>query len=120
MVKVLSGDVDPISLCMKGKLTKNISEYKVLSGPSAGAAWANEYLGKRYRSGDFFLTTLDTKGKYMAFDEPTDIKGKYEIGYKDLAERFIIKKIQPYWEMMGWATQPLFNLLEGRGHLVWV
>ena len=56
----------------------------------------------------------------MAFDEPTDIKGKYEIGYKDLAERFIIKKIQPYWEMMGWATQPLFNLLEGRGHLVWV
>jgi len=120
MVKVIDGEADPESLCMKGKLTKNISDYKVLSGPSAGAAWANEYLGKRYRGGDFFLTTLDTNGKYIAFDKPSEIDGKYEIGYKELANRFIVKKIQPYWEMMGWAMQPLYNALDGKGDMVWL
>lgn len=119
-LKVINGEADPTSLCMKGKLTKNLSEYKVLSGPSAGAAWANEYLGKRYRSGDFFLTTLDNGGKYIAFDEPSEIEGKYEIGYKELANRFIVKKIQPYWEMMGWAMQPLYNILDGKGDMVWL
>ena len=120
MVKVIDGKADPETLCMKGKLTKNISDYKVLSGPSAGAAWANEYLGKRYRGGDFFLTTLDTNGKYIAFDKPSEIDGKYEIGYKELANRFIVKKIQPYWEMMGWAMQPLYNALDGKGDMVWL
>jgi len=120
IVKVIDGETDPLSLCMKGKLTKNISDYKVLSGPSAGASWANEYLGKRYKSGDFFLTTIDESGKYMAFDEPSEIQGKYKIGYKELANRFIVKKIQPYWEMMGWAMQPLYNALDGKGSLRWL
>ena len=120
VLKVISGDAEPKSLCMKGKLTKNISDYKVLSGPSAGAAWANEYLGKRYRSGDFFLTTIGEDGKYMAFDDPEEIRGLYKINYKEMADRFIVKKIQPYWEMMGWPTQPLFNMLEGKGNLVWL
>ena len=120
ILKVISGDAEPESLCMKGKLTKNISDYKVLSGPSAGAAWANEYLGKRYKSGDFFLTTIGEDGKYMAFDDPEEIKGLYKINYKEMADRFIVKKIQPYWEMMGWPTQPLFNMLEGKGNLVWL
>ena len=120
VLKVISGDAEPKSLCMKGKLTKNISDYKVLSGPSAGAAWANEYLGKRYRGGDFFLTTIGEDGKYMAFDDPEEIKGLYKINYKEMADRFIVKKIQPYWEMMGWPTQPLFNMLEGKGNLVWL
>ena len=120
VLKVISGDAEPKSLCMKGKLTKNISDYKVLSGPSAGAAWANEYLGKRYRGGDFFLPTIGEDGKYMAFDDPEEIKGLYKINYKEMADRFIVKKIQPYWEMMGWPTQPLFNMLEGKGNLVWL
>ena len=119
-LKVINGDIDTKSLCMKGKLTKNLHDYKVLSGPSAAAAWANEYLGKRYRSGDFFLTTIGEDGKYMAFDDPDEIEGLYDIGYKHLAERFIVKKIEPYWEMMGWPTQPLINALDGKGDLAWL
>lgn len=119
-LKVINGEVEPRSLCMKGKLTRDLHQYKALSGPSAGAAWANEYLGKRYRSGDFFLTTIGEDGKYMAFDDPEDIEGLYGIGFKHLANRFIIKKIQPYWEMMGWDIQPLLNVLDGKGDLVWL
>ena len=59
---------------MKGKLVKDLSKYKVLSGPSAGAGWANEFLGKGYRAGDFFLVTIDEKGKYLAFDDPSEIQ----------------------------------------------
>ena len=117
--KVINGNAEPRSLCMKGKLTRNLQDYKVLSGPSAGAAWANEYLGKGYRSGSFFLTTLDENGKYIAFDDPEEIEGKYNIGYKHLAERFILKKVQPYYELMTWNMQPLLNTLNGVGDLVW-
>lgn len=120
IVKVINGEADLRSLCMKGKLTKNLSSYRVLSGPSAGAAWANEYLGKRYRGGDFFLTTIDNNGKYIAFDDPQEINGKYNIGYKHLAERFIVKKVEPYWEMMGWPMRPLLNALNGKGELTWL
>ena len=120
IVKVINGESEPINLCMKGKLTKNVSAYRTLSGPSAGAAWANEYLGKRYRGGDFFLTTIDNNGKYIAFDDPQEIEGKYSIGYKHLAERFIVKKIEPYWEMMGWSMRPLLNALNGKGGLTWL
>ena len=119
-LKVINGEVEPRSLCMKGKLTRDLHQYKSLSGPSAGAAWANEYLGKRYRGGDFFLTTIGTDGKYMAFDDPEEIEGLYEFGYKYLADRFIVKKVQPYWEMMGWNLQPLLNVLDGKGDLVWL
>ena len=56
----------------------------------------------------------------MAFDDPDEIEGLYDIGYKHLAERFIVKKIEPYWEMMGWPTQPLINALDGKGDLAWL
>ena len=46
ITNVVGGNVDPTLLCMKGKLVKDLSQYKVLSGPSAGAGWANEFLGK--------------------------------------------------------------------------
>ena len=119
-LKVMNGEVEPRDLCMKGKLTRDLHQYKSLSGASAGAAWANEYLGKRYRGGDFFLTTIGTDGKYMAFDDPEDIEGLYDFGYKYLADRFIVKKIEPYWEMMGWSLQPLLNALDGKGDLAWL
>ena len=119
-LKVINGEAEPRSLCMKGKLTRDLHQYKALSGPSAGAAWANEYLGKRYRGGDFFLTTIGEDGKYMAFDDPEDIEGLYGIGFKHLADRFIVKKVQPYWEMMEWNLQPLLNVLDGKGELAWL
>lgn len=117
---IVKGEADPLSLCMKGKLDRNLHEYKVLSGTSAGAAWANEYLGKNYKRGSFFKVTLDEKGKYIAFDDPKDIEGKYNIGYKYIADKFLIKKVTPYYEIMGWNTQPLHNSLQGIGHLAWL
>ena len=120
ILKVIEGEVEPANLCMKGKLEKNLSDYKVLSGPSAGAAWANEFLGKGYRKGSFFLVTLNNEGKYIAFDDPKEIEGKYTIGFKELAERFIVKKVMPYFNLMGWDSQPLFNTLRGLGSLTWI
>ena len=97
---------------MKGRLSRDLSKYKTLSGPSAGAAWANEYLGKGYRKDSYFLTTLNDRGEYIAFDKPEEIKGLANIGYKHLLERFVIKKIEPYYELAGWDMQPLRNAIQ--------
>ena len=120
ILKVINKKADPNDLCMKGKLDRDLSTYKVLSGPSAGAAWANEYLGKGYKSGSYFKVTIDNNGKYIAFDDPSDIEGLYDIGYTNLVERFIIKKVQPYYEMMKWDMQPLDNALRGINNLNWL
>lgn len=117
---VIKGEVDDDDLCMKGKLTRNLSEYKVLSGPSAGAAWANEYLGKGYHEGSFFKVTIDESGKYIAFDEPSELEGIVKIGYDIMCERFIINKVEPYYRMMGWDMQPLNNALRGLGSFAWL
>ena len=117
---IVQGKTDPLHLCMKGKLDRNLHEYKVLSGTSAGAAWANEYLGKNYKRGSFFKVTLNDNGKYIAFDDPKDIEGKYNIGYKYIADKFLIKKVTPYYEIMSWNTQPLHNSLQGISHLAWL
>jgi len=106
---ILDSRVDPKELCMKGKLDKDLSKYKVLSGSSAGAAWANEYLGKGYRKGSFFLVTINDKGQYIAFDKPSDIENVTKIGEKILIERFIIRKIIPYYELASWDAQPIYN-----------
>ena len=110
--RVLAGEEDEINLCMKGRLSRDLSKYKTLSGPSAGAAWANEYLGKGYRKDSYFLTTLNDRGEYIAFDKPEEIKGLANIGYKHLLERFVIKKIEPYYELAGWDMQPLRNAIQ--------
>ena len=117
---ILGGKVDPVDLCMKGKLERDLSKYKVLSGNSAAAAWANEYLGKGYRSGSFFLVSINDKGKYIAFDKPSDIEGVTKIGEKVLIERFIIRKVIPFYELASWDSQPLFNILNGVGDVAWI
>jgi len=120
ITSIIDGSIDVTELCMKGKLDKNLSDYKVLSGPSAGAAWANENLGKGYHTGSFFKVTLDSKGNYIAFDEPEDIEGICEIGYSILCDRFVVKKVTPYYELMGWSTQPLINSMRGLDSLSWL
>jgi len=117
---IMGGRVDPLNLCMKGKIERDLSNYKVLSGSSAGAAWANEYLGKGYRKGSFFLVTINDKGKYVAFDEPKEIEGITKIGNRILVDRFIIKKVMPYYDLAGWDVQPLENVKNGIGQLLWV
>lgn len=120
ITSIVNGDVNLDDLCMKGKLEKNLSQYKVLSGTSAGAAWANEFLGKGYRSGSYFKVIIDDKGKYLAFDEPSDLEGIANVGYKIMCDRFVIQKVKPYYDLMGWSIQPLLNAYQGLGHLSWV
>lgn len=117
---IMNGKVDAKELCMKGKLEKDLSKYKVLSGSSAGAAWANEFLGKGYRKGSFFLVSINEKGKYIAFDDPKDIDGITKIGEKILVERFILRKVIPYYELASWDAQPLHNAAYGITMRDWV
>ena len=117
---IMGGGIEPEKLCMKGKIEQDLNKYKVLSGSSAAANWANENLGKGYRKGSFFLVTINDKGKYIAFDNPKEIEGITNIGYKTLVDRFIIKKVSPYYNLAGWDTQPLENAKNGLGKLVWI
>ena len=120
ITSIMGGKIDPKELCMKGKIERDLSKYKVLSGSSAGAAWANEFLGKGYRAGSFFLVTLNKDGKYIAFDDPSEIEGITEIGSKEMTDRFIIKKILPYYELAKWDSQPLLNAKDGLSNIQWI
>lgn len=114
-------DEEPIeNLCLKGKLERELHEYKVLSGSSAAAKWANETIGKNYRKGSFFSVALDKSGKYIAFDDPDDLQGVAEIGRRRVAEKFIFDKVSPYYEILGWNKQPLENALNGIGEVSWI
>lgn len=106
---VLSGKQPIEDLCMRGKLERDLSKYKVLSGSSAGASWANDVLGKGYRAGSNFKVSINSEGRYIAFDEPHEIEGFCDIGFKDIVERFIVKKIEPYYEVARWDIQPIRN-----------
>lgn len=117
VVETIQGILDehyPLQdLCMKGNLKKDLSKYKVLSGVSAGAKWANDNLGKGYRNGSDFLVTLDSNGDYIAFDEVSEIEGFADIGYHHIIDRFIVKKIEPYYQVADWEIQPIYNALHG-------
>ena len=113
LVRSAVSDMPLSDLCIRGKLEKDLSSYKVLGEARAGAAWANDILGKGYRAGSRFLCALNTDGKYIAFDEPEDIQGFAQIGRKSMAERFLVKKVRPYLELVGWSAQPLENALNG-------
>ena len=119
----LARDIDNLDgnlFCMKGRLDKDLSDYKVLSESRAGANWANMNLGKGYRKGDWFLCTIDNKGNYIAFDSISDIKGIAEIGRKKMFEKFVVNKIKPYYEVSDWEMQPILNALDGTDKIEWI
>tara|TARA_R100001163_G_C4899740_1_gene88885 strand:- start:183 stop:533 length:351 start_codon:yes stop_codon:yes gene_type:complete len=116
----MEGKVPVDDLCMKGELKRDLGDYKQLSGPSAGASWANEFLGKGYRKGSFFKVSINKNGKYIAFDSPSEIEGIDEIGYSILVNRFIVKKLEPYYVLAKWDIQPLFNAMNGLGTTLWL
>ena len=109
--EILSGDIDSNQLCMMGKLERNLSSYKVLSGSSAGAKWANDTLGKGYRAGSHFKVSINTNGNYIAFDKIEDLDGFCEIGSRHIIERFIVRKVEPYYHLANWDIQPLYNAM---------
>lgn len=117
---IIGGKVNALELCMKGKLAKNLSEYRSVSGSAAGAQWANRTLGKGYRANDYFLVAIDPKGQYLAFDDPSEIEGIAEIGYRTMVERFIINRVQPYYEVAGWDISPLHRAVEGKSQVAWL
>lgn len=117
--KILLQQYELSDMALKGKLEKNLSEYKVLSGNAAAASWSNEFLGKGYCKGSFFKVILNNEGKYIAFDDPEDIE-HLDVGYKIIAKRFLVDKVTPYYDLVGWSSQPLHNALNGLGNLSWV
>ena len=117
---IIEGKVNPLDLCMKGKLAKNLNEYRSVSGLAAGAQWANRTLGKGYRANDYFLVAIDPNGQYLAFDDPSEIEGIAEIGYRTMVERFIIRRVEPYYEVAGWDMIPLHRAVEGKSQVAWL
>jgi len=117
---VVEGKVDAQDLAMRGKLKKNLSDYKTLSGSSAAARWAVINLGKDYRKGDYFWTLLDIDGSYIGGDSVVEIMAKAEIGYTHFAERFILNKIEPLYGIAGWDMSPLNDALKGRKTTEWL
>jgi DNA polymerase elongation subunit (family B) len=117
---IIEAKIDPLDLCMKAKLTKNLNEYTTVGGMAAGAQWANRTLGKGYRGGDYFLVTIDPQGQYIAFDDPSEIEGIAEIGYRVMVDRFIIKKVLPYYEVVGWDVSPLYRAMDGKSQVAWL
>ena len=107
-------------LCLRGRLERDLSEYKVLSESRAAADWANRNIGKDYRAGSSFFVCLDSNSKYIAFDHPDDIEGLASIGYKPMAQRFIVDKVLPYFSLVGEDPIVLENALNGLGQLEWL
>ena len=116
----LAGKMDGNQLFMRGKLTKNLDKYDTLSGPSAGAAWANKHLGKGYKAGDYFMVAINEYGQYIAFDDVKEIEGITKIGYRAMVDRFIVKKAMDLYEVVGWSPQEIINAMNGVGDVGWL
>ena len=120
--RVINKDYPWQELCMQGRLERDLSDYKVLSEARAGADWANRSLGKHYGKGSSFLVTLDSNENYIAFDDIADLRLAShftELGYKAIAERFIVRKVEPYFILMGEDPIVLTNALNGLGAMAW-
>lgn len=107
-------------LLMVGKLKKPLSQYKVLSGASAGVKWAKDNLGIDYMVDDAFLTAVNKRGDYMAFDKIESLEGVAEIDWAEMTERFIVKKACDIYELVDWDTQSLWNAHRGLGTVRWL
>ena len=117
---IIGKEIDPLLLCMKGKLSKDLSNYRSVSGSAAGARWANRNLGKYYRKDDYFLCAIDPKGNYLAFDDPSELEGVAEIGHRTMVERFIIAKVKPYYAVAKWDLGPLLRAMDGKSKVQWI
>ena len=120
--KYLNGE-NVEDLLMKTTLKKNLWDYKVLSGPSAGADWALLNLGWEFSQGDDMLLALNTSGEYIAFPDITwlpKVMEKTDLGYYVMVERFVVNKAKDLYEAVGWDYQQLMNALEGKEAIEWV
>jgi DNA polymerase elongation subunit (family B) len=119
ITKGINGELGE-DLLMVGKLKQRLSEYKVLSGASAGANWAKNNLGRNYNVNESFLTAVNTRGQHIAFDKITDLQGVAEIDWEEMTEKFIVKKAASIYGLVGWDTIELTNAHRGLGAVQWV
>ena len=117
--KSINGDMGE-GLLMRGKLKRSLSQYKVLSGASAGAKWAKDNLNKSYGVDDSFLTAVNKRGEYIAFDTIDCLKGVTEIDWSEMTERFIVNKACAIYALVDWDTQALWNAHRGLGNVRWL
>ena len=117
---VVNRNIPAEDLAIKAKLKDDLHKYRVLGEARAGAAWANEHLGKGYRKDSYFYCLLNDRGEYIGFDEASEIEGIAEIGYQHMAQKYIIDKVMPYYEVMGWDYIPLENALRGLDGTSWI
>lgn len=117
---IMNGKVALEDLSMKGKLTKDLSDYVSVSGAAAGAKWANDYLGKGYRKGDFFRCLIDSEGNYIAFDKPEELPSWVNVGYRHIVQRFILDKVEPYFTIAGWSMIEIENARDGKSGVEWL
>lgn len=118
--RVLSGTVPPRDVFMRGKLKQNLDAYETLSGPSAGAAWANRHLGKGYRAGSEFMVAIDTQGQYIAFDTVSEIEGIATVDYREMVSRFVVKRVEALYATAGWSPQEVINAMNGVSGCEWL
>ena len=119
IAKSINGDMGE-GLLMRGKLKRSLSQYKVLSGASAGAKWAKDNLNKSYGVDDSFLTAVNKRGEYIAFDTIDCLKGVTEIDWSEMTERFIVNKACAIYSLVDWDTQALWNAHRGIGNIRWL
>ena len=107
-------------LLEKGKLKQPLSKYKVLSGASAGAAWAKVNLGRDYEVDESFLTAINKRGEWMGFDSLQSIEGVAEVDWAGLTEKYIVNKACHIYDLVDWDVQPLWNAHLGLSETRWL
>ena len=107
-------------LMIRGSLSRPLGDYASISGASQGALWANTHLNKSYGEGDYFHCILTDTGEYVAFDEPEEIDGIVEVGFTEMATRFIVKKARDLYDVVGWDYTPLESALRGTSGVTWL
>ena len=117
---IVEGRTSLEDLKMKGKLKKDLEDYKTIGGAAAAALWANTNLGKEYRKDSYFWVLIDSTGRFIGFDEIAELPQGVQIGYEVMVERYIIEKVKPFYEIAGWNIGPLDDAKRGRKAIEWL
>jgi hypothetical protein len=48
------------------------------------------------------------------------LQGVAKVGYREITNRFIVKKVADYYKIMDWDIQPIENALNGIDEYVWL
>jgi len=117
---MIDGSISLDDLKQKGKLKKDLKDYKTIGGSAAGALWANTHLGKQYRKGSYFWNLIDNNGRFISFDRVEELPATIGIGYEIMSDRYILEKVKPFYEIASWDMSPLYDAKKGRKTVEWL